>query len=470
MWLVILLGAALRLYGLGSDSLWVDEGYSLRDAATASAWSGVRPLFYALLHFWMTLGHSEIWLRLPAVIFGIGTVGLVYAIGRRLYGHRVGIYSALFTALSPLQINHSQEIRMYSLVTLLTSVEVLFFLKYVEKSRIRDLILCLILVGFAFMAHPLTIYMLLVFNVFFLFQIKRHRESAPIWFASQVTMGLASISGIPMIMKAAHSFGDAWVSGMAKPGALDFLGVIRDFNLWQIPMQHKSAVMAGNIYGVIILLLIVYGAVRAYKSASWQTVFAASWLVVPLVMTAIMSYAIVNTWMTRYMIYASPACYILMGLGINHVRRRIACITILTAVLILPITRLGVYYGKPHRPEWRSAVRFVEQNERPGDTIMVYRRGYRYVFDYYYTGRSQHSTLGPDSMNSKVVSDWMKSGMPRDISARQAGVNRTWFFLSYNENTGEKYIEGYIRRKYTVMQMRDFNHVRVYLVSRMGAR
>jgi uncharacterized membrane protein len=67
------LALALRLYHIGAQSLWIDEGYSIYDARNlnfAIASQSVRPLYYAFLHMWMLLGQSEFFLRLPAALFG----------------------------------------------------------------------------------------------------------------------------------------------------------------------------------------------------------------------------------------------------------------------------------------------------------------------------------------------------------------------------------------------------------------
>jgi copper(I)-binding protein len=65
---VILLSVVLRMFQLGTESLWVDEGYSLRDAAGRFRLMDIRPLYFAMLHFWGMLGESEAWLRMPATM------------------------------------------------------------------------------------------------------------------------------------------------------------------------------------------------------------------------------------------------------------------------------------------------------------------------------------------------------------------------------------------------------------------
>ncbi len=97
---VVAMGAGLRLYRIGAQPLWVDEASSLRFArqTLAQLWSwsslvdpGNPPLYYSLLHGWLVFGDSETALRLLSALFGVLTIPLVYALGRTIRDHRLGI-------------------------------------------------------------------------------------------------------------------------------------------------------------------------------------------------------------------------------------------------------------------------------------------------------------------------------------------------------------------------------------------
>jgi mannosyltransferase len=120
---IVLLATLLRFYQLGTESLWVDEMLSIGDAQRLNellTLPYIRPFYFLLLAGWMQLGNSDVWLRGLSVILGIASVFLTYQLGRRLVGETTGQIAALLMALSPLFINHSQEIRMYTLVSFLS--------------------------------------------------------------------------------------------------------------------------------------------------------------------------------------------------------------------------------------------------------------------------------------------------------------------------------------------------------------
>ncbi|QDV09177.1 hypothetical protein Poly30_47340 [Planctomycetes bacterium Poly30] len=112
----------MRLLGLGQDALWLDE---------ANTWAIAReplggivqrlqqdaspPLYYFFLHGWMAWFGESAWvLRLPSVLAGVALVALTFHVGRSFFSQRAGFVAAWLVAVSPSQIFHSQEARMYS--------------------------------------------------------------------------------------------------------------------------------------------------------------------------------------------------------------------------------------------------------------------------------------------------------------------------------------------------------------------
>ena len=95
-WLLILIlvcGLCLRIYGLGTESLWADEGISVRTVTASFAEmkqvlsKAVHPpLHYLVLHGWTRLfGDSEFSVRFPSVLFSLVTVLMSYRIGSLLF-------------------------------------------------------------------------------------------------------------------------------------------------------------------------------------------------------------------------------------------------------------------------------------------------------------------------------------------------------------------------------------------------
>ena len=69
----------------------------------------------AFLWLWVRIfGWSEFWVKLPFVLMGIGSVYLIYLIGRQWFNRKVGLFSAAFFAVSQFTVFYSQLARPYS--------------------------------------------------------------------------------------------------------------------------------------------------------------------------------------------------------------------------------------------------------------------------------------------------------------------------------------------------------------------
>ena len=123
---LVLVAFAIRFIGLGRESLWYDEGYTIA-FASQNSWGQIiagaarlelnTPLHYLLLSAWMRCaGQTEFAARALSAAFGVLTAAYAHRIaGRGL----AGALAVLFVGTSAVALNLSQEVRMYALTMLL---------------------------------------------------------------------------------------------------------------------------------------------------------------------------------------------------------------------------------------------------------------------------------------------------------------------------------------------------------------
>ncbi len=138
--LIILVGAVLRLYDFSHWSLSNDELSALNrlrfDSFSDLIQNGVRPdghpaFTQVFLYYWTTIfGLQTFWVRLPFVLIGIASIGLVYAIGKQWFNAATGLYASLFIAVLPFTILYSQLARPYSFGLFFTLLTAYFWGKY----------------------------------------------------------------------------------------------------------------------------------------------------------------------------------------------------------------------------------------------------------------------------------------------------------------------------------------------------
>src|SRR5215212_7688605 len=143
---ICVVGLAVRLYGLGSESLWWDEVYTIGEMAHPGPLEIIRlsstdnnpPLLYLMLHYWILLaGNSEFSVRLPSAIAGAIAVAVLYRIGALLFDRSAGLLAAFILALSAYHLRYAQEARAYGLMVFLTLLSFYFFLWVIKGGAPR---------------------------------------------------------------------------------------------------------------------------------------------------------------------------------------------------------------------------------------------------------------------------------------------------------------------------------------------
>jgi uncharacterized membrane protein len=143
------LAAGLRFATLGLQSYHHDEIVTASRVLRADLWHAMHavgfsesapPLYYLLAWPWTQLtGTGEFGLRSLSALAGVATVPVAYLIGAELRSRRAGLVAAALVAVNPMLIWYSQEARAYALLSLLTAVATLYFLRSLDRGGRRNL-------------------------------------------------------------------------------------------------------------------------------------------------------------------------------------------------------------------------------------------------------------------------------------------------------------------------------------------
>ena len=125
----IMVGSFLRVRAASHGSLWRDEALFLFVARLEPFGKLLKflrlheshpPGFYLLMRWWSELfGRSESAAVGLSLVFGVTLIPVVYFVGSRLFGWRVGLFASALTALSPPLIQVSILVRPYALLAVL---------------------------------------------------------------------------------------------------------------------------------------------------------------------------------------------------------------------------------------------------------------------------------------------------------------------------------------------------------------
>lgn len=149
--LILVLAFFLRVYSLGTPSLWVDEATSSM-ASKMILEKGIPVFDSGLLYnrafvfqylqaFFLLFGQTDFLVRFISVIFGLLTILLAYFIGKE-YSKSGGIISALFISVFYLEVFFSRQARFYQFFQLMFFLSL--YLLYKSKENPKYLYLALV--------------------------------------------------------------------------------------------------------------------------------------------------------------------------------------------------------------------------------------------------------------------------------------------------------------------------------------
>ncbi|HEY89402.1 MAG TPA: hypothetical protein G4N98_06680, partial [Thermoflexia bacterium] len=186
----LLVAYLLRVYKLGEQNIWWDEGLSVLAARKSfvgiTLWTAADvhpPLYFWLLWGWQRLaGETEFALRYITVIASMLTVALLYPWGRRLARPAVGVGALWLLALSRFHIWWAQEMRMYILAGLCSLLSLYFVTRLATgRTERRSWLGWLLTTTGALYTIYSSIVLVIIENLFMLLVGWRRRDRWSFW-------------------------------------------------------------------------------------------------------------------------------------------------------------------------------------------------------------------------------------------------------------------------------------------------
>ena len=464
----VMVGFALRLHALARESLWFDELLQL-DIAQGPLSAIIPqltrhtavPLDYFIIHFWIWLGRSDAWVRLPAVMWGVLTLPLAYQLGRSLLGlpggklkfalrggKVEGLLLMSLLAISPFHLRYSQEVRPYALVVLGVTLAGYAFWRLQETGRRRYLVGLQIGALIFSLAH---IFGVVIFGPFFMVAglgliFERNRKRAlqaltGLLGAGLVVLALLLAMGWAQVLyHNTKNFGGALIEpGKFTVDAAEEANrspapqVDRFFITYEVLAPLGAGVAETSLWlfnGLAGLGLVYLLVQKRYK----LSLLLLLWLLLPTALIVAFLVYRGEFFASRYIISSLPAYLMLLAVGILALPRWLKCAEPrwLSAGALLLFSGLvwtdlagGVqqFYQEHKKEDWRLVSQFLAQNAGPDDAIMVVNA--ESTLNWYY----------PPAAASLDSFDQLER-----IQATVARAERSWVVVSFfSTYLGEEY-------------------------------
>lgn len=489
--LILLLALGLRLVNLGGRSLWYDEAFAVLfgekglDAmlyGTLTSVEGgaadIHPLlYYMTLNGWMTLfGQTAFSVRLWSVLLGVATVGLLYLLGRELFGTNTGLAAALITAIAPFHIQYSQETRMYALMGLLLMAVTWCFIRGWRTNTLRLWIAFGVLSGLAMYTQQLSAFYLVALGVVPLLARRRVQFIGVV-----IGAAVAVIIYLPWLVNLPGQFSKVrsyyWLSPPSPAHPLltlrSFLVVNLDF-----PALASDRAFLGALFIALFLIVQIIMYLRRGAKLDRNPLLLTVWLsAAPLVLMWLVS-QVQPVYLERALLPSALMLYLLLGWLFTRsgMPRPIAGVIGFVGLIMVC---LGLYYHYswatfPNSP-FDHVVAYVEERWQQGDVVVhqnklsalpsiFYDRDLtqRYLADI--PGSSEDTLALPTQESLQLMADACIQSASRD-------GQRIWFVVfadaerQYEESDRPEYREtiAWLNTNYALVEQQQFNDLNLYL-------
>lgn len=454
-WVVacVLLAAALRLYRIGHQSLWIDEMISLELATWAHGaefWHGLLhdvhgPLTSAMLHYWVRGGLDEGWLRLLYAIPSIAAVPLLYRLAADLFDRNVGRWTALAAAVSPFLVWYGQEARNYSWLLLWVVASLVLFLRLWDgRATRRDVVL----LGVTSALGVLTNYSFAFLPIALTLAVALRRPFSPSLARTWVLLGacvavvfapwfvdwfgrmggerifVPSDPPLGVPLREASGFSPAalgfflWAFGFGYSLGPTMETLHLDRSVGMI-LSHASTLAPG---GLALAVGGVLGVRRLLERGRLPLVLIV--VGVPLLLVIVLAVREVKTFHPRYLMVTFPFVLAMLVAGWQRgvVGRAAGILALALALMALGNLYFDPAYGKE---DSRAAARLIREQEQPGDSVVVIY-SFRPFRHYFSDTADGHARLFHVHKRFLQTDEQMRA----HVADAAEGSRRVWLVLS----------------------------------------
>jgi mannosyltransferase len=424
-WLVVLAatGASmgLGLYHLTSRSLWLDEGYTWLNSSfkISSLWhasgdsGGHLFLYYLLLHgLTAGFGAGAFVLRIPSVVAGAALVPLGFLLTCRLAADRLaGIFAAVLLAVSSPLVFWQQNAREYVFVALLAVVSTLLLVIAVQDLSRLALIGWAVATAVACYTNPQAV----LLPAAQLLPVLVWPPARTMWRPLLVVIGVAAAAAVYPLASASALASTTVQLGPPNAGAVkeaaSFLASGTGSAAATTIADHALLGIMAVLWAGALVALCLDLFERGRTEENFGRGLALSWLVVPGLLSWVISETFQPIFADRYLILSLPAAAIVVAMFLARVQPRAVGIYGLVYLTVFRFGVLAPTYDKPV-DDFRGATQVVLAHAQRGDCVVFYQNFERMLYDYYAV-RIEHAMLHSGPLPAQVLPPATTTDNPR---------------------------------------------------------
>jgi mannosyltransferase len=448
--LISLIGLVLRVIALNTRGIFYDDAFSfflsrqpLGAIISGTAADTMPPLYYFLLHFWITFGHQLWVLRLLSVLLSLLTIIMAYFAINELFGCEPALLTSFLLAISPFQIYHAQELRMYSLLLLMLIIYNWMFFKVMNSQAgtkeyfISSMVMVLAGCG-ALYSHNLAIFSMMAPLIYLL--IKRKWRLFAWVLPCHIVMMVLFIPWLLYVPEQIEKIQRAFWT--PRPGIVEILqALIQTHAGLPIPDNWLPLLLGSSLLILAIVCMNIWFQRKKYRSLLLILLIIGF----PPVLLFVLSYLMRPVFVPRGMILSMLGYYGLVGLvnswqKIKILKVLLPCLFVINTAIVLPYQ---YQYNTFPRSPYKEAMDGIRLQLAPGD-VVLHDNKLSYFPSHYFAEDLDQVFLAdePGSSNDTLAPASMQAmGIFPIVSLEEAVKGHARVFFVVYEKTIQEYLD-----------------------------
>lgn len=496
VWLPIILHLAISLPLARVLNIWMDEAstlYTTRHGffdALSGACADERqaPLYFLVLSVWRMFGDSILFARIFSVLISAAAIFFFHRLARKFLDEFAAGFIAVLFAIHPYLIWASVEIRVYSTVILFSVLLLDFFAAAYLKNEISDKITDSQKKSqfFYLLTAVLALYTnyylgFLLFGGFAALIVLRRIETARRYFLQMLAVGACIL---PLLWIIKQQFAINTSGFAAEKSIAEGLRILSNhvytltFPIEGAPDGTPSLITALRIWFVrVSFVAVIFFLVKDKFRAVNEKVLLFGTLTTVVVAFLLTAYFLLGAPYIAFRHVAVlfvPLVLFLSVLLTSVLPRSFLIVFAVALALLFPYSKIYKQYPTfAKRGDWARVARFIEENEKPNQPIVVFQNYDALSLPFYYKGQNQ--VLPNEKFFDWNAEDLLSSEKAYAdqtafvISKIPPGAPEIWLATEESCQTPEtaaacRPLENFLEANYTVIETKDFYLERLRLL------
>jgi mannosyltransferase len=399
------------------------------------------PLYHFMLHFWqIAFGNDVTTVRYLSLVMFAAVIPATYLLARQIFTWQQSLLAAGLVCISPFMNWYGNEARMYLLLTLMTIINQIFFIRIIQKKPGAwwGYVATAVIGSYS---HYFFGFVLLTQGLFYLANFKSFAKDAWLRFAG---VAAAVAAGLTPWLLYVHALGSANSTRphLIKPSSVDLFNTFAQFFFGFQDDRINTLIV--SLWPIMILLGFL--AIQKQHRFSLEISYLGLAAFVPILGAFGISLFVTPLYISRYLIVALPALYLLLIWLISGLPRKLPAyvLVVLVAAMTLTLGHQAASADTPVKEEYQQAAQYVSTLAGPTDVVVLSAPFTIYPVEYYYSGPAPLETLPQwDRFSAGDAPSYRSSDLPAQVGAIKGDRRDAWLILSYDQGNNKEILRYY---------------------------